>query len=93
MGIDSESSLFVGAYHKDINCSQELLDELCDEGYLFRVSPYYDAPNNHCYYGITVSCDEIMAEGGIDKIRGYITEMNLRFGTTVCELMHSPHIW
>jgi len=93
MGIDSDSSLFVGAYREDIHCDQEILDELADDGYLVRVSPYYDAPSSNCYYGVEISTAEIMEDGGIDKIKKLIVELNDKFQTTECELMHSPNIW
>jgi hypothetical protein len=93
MGIDSDSSLFVGAYRENIHCSQEVLDDLTDQDYLIRVSPYYDAPSDHCYYGVEISTADIMEDGGIDKIKKLIVELNEKFETTECDLMHSPNIW
>jgi hypothetical protein len=93
MGIDSESKLFVGTHFAYIKASRESLSELEDDGYLVRVSPYYDAPDKECFFGVEVTTAEIMAEGGIERIRRLIGELNELFQTTGCDLIHSPHIW
>jgi hypothetical protein len=93
MGIASESKLFVGAYFSYIKCDNEKLREMVDNDNIIRVSPYYDAVDQHCYFGTEVTTREIMEDGGIERIRRIIGAMNELFQTNACELIHSLHIW
>lgn len=102
MGIHVRSELFVGAAYRDINCESWILDNECPEDmdesvfddmpYIERISPSYDAPSASCYYGVTVTCDEIMAPGGIQMVNDLITQMNDLLKTTKCKLMHSANV-
>jgi hypothetical protein len=81
MGIHTSSKLFVGAARSDIKCDSDILNNAIPEGmteeeadelpYIDRISPYYDADSQDCYYGITVSCDEIMNPGGVEMVQDY----------------------
>jgi hypothetical protein len=102
MGIYTRSKLFVGACRSDIHCEDYILDNEIPEDmteedfedipYIDRISPYYDADSQDCYYGITVSCDEIMNPGGVEMVQQLIAELNALFKTTKCKLMHSSHV-
>jgi hypothetical protein len=102
MGIHTSSKLFVGAARSDIKCDSDILNNAIPEGmteeeadelpYIDRISPYYDADSQDCYYGITVSCDEIMNPGGVEMVQQLIAELNALFKTTKCKLMHSSHV-
>lgn len=62
MGIDTGVRMIVGLDYESLGIDEELdFYEVIEEMDLYRVSPYYDAPQEDCYYGIQVAEEDWQA--------------------------------
>lgn len=63
MGIDIGARIIVGLpYDQITGIEREALDEQIDNGDIDGASPYFDAPRDHCVYGIEVAESDYLAE-------------------------------
>lgn len=93
MSIAIESKMYVGAFYSDINLNEEELQELCYNDVISCFWPEYDAPLKWCCFGVEVTPELVMEEGGIDKVKALIAEMNDLFKTDKCKLNHTPYVY
>lgn len=93
MSICTDSKLFVGAYFDEINIDESELNELIYNEEIEHISPYYDSPYKHGYFGRVVTCEFVMTDGGVEQIKEMIKEMNELFKTDKCYLIHSPYVY
>lgn len=102
MGIDIGSSLVVGAPKSDYNIEEIDYDgEYWYERYeswLSRVSPYYDAEDDDCIFGIEItspddfSYGELNCETLMDDINAAKKKLKEVFGIDA-KLYVSPNVW
>jgi hypothetical protein len=93
MSVAIESKLYVGAYFDEINIDEEELQELCYEEVVNCFFPDYDVPFKWCCFGVEITPEFIMEDGGIDKVKALITEMNELFKTDKSRLNHTPYVY
>ena len=93
MSINTSSKLFVGAHHDDVNLNEDELDLLVWNEDVYFISPYYASQFENGYFGREVTCEFVMADGGVEKVKEMIKEMNELFKTDKCDLIHSPDVY